>query len=199
MLNGGTSETLIFRVFKTEGILKAQSVIVTVLASLNSTCAKAVLIMLFWVPFSVNVYDHNRLFHIAAILIVGEQRSSYYLFLTNCLRKFVHWCYLLCEWTVIVVSLWSPNLAKVNRKLVGNRLNLFSLTKNSVCVLKGTFLLCEKGFWCSGSKCWIHNDLFFSVSQSRIMYSIFFSWRTERVYNAVVSGLTSSYFLAMLS
>lgn len=80
MLNGGILETLLFRAFKTGVILKAQSVIVTVFASLNSMHIKAVLIMLFGVPFSVSVYDHNRLFHIAAVLIVGEQGSYYYFF-----------------------------------------------------------------------------------------------------------------------
>ena len=80
MLNGEVLEMLIFRAFKSGVILKAQSVIVTVFASLNSMHVKAVLMMLFWVPFSISVYDHSRLFHIAAVLIVGEQGSSYYFF-----------------------------------------------------------------------------------------------------------------------
>lgn len=80
MLNGGILETLIFRAFKNGVILKAQSVIVTVFASLNGMHVKAVLMMLFWVPCSISVYDHNRLFHIAAVLIVGEQAFSYYFF-----------------------------------------------------------------------------------------------------------------------
>lgn len=80
MLNGGILEMLILRAFKSGVILKAQSVIVTVFASLNGMFVKAFLMMLFWLPFSVSVYDHNRLFHVATVLIVGEQGSSYYFF-----------------------------------------------------------------------------------------------------------------------
>lgn len=80
MLNAGILEMLIFRAFKSGVILKAQSVIVTVFASLNGMHVKAVLMKLFWVPFSISVYNHNRLFYIVTVLIIGEQGSSYYFF-----------------------------------------------------------------------------------------------------------------------
>lgn len=76
MLNAGILETPIFRAFKTGMILK-KPIVVAVFASLNGTHVKADLMISFWVPFSISVYDHNRLFHIAA---VGEQGSSYYFF-----------------------------------------------------------------------------------------------------------------------
>lgn len=75
MLNAGILETTIFRAFKTRMNLKKQLIVVNVFASLNGMHVKADIMILFWVPFSVSVYDHNRLFHIAA---VGEQCSSYY-------------------------------------------------------------------------------------------------------------------------
>lgn len=77
MLNAGILETPIFRAFKTGMILKKQPIVVPVFASLDGTHVKADLIISFWVPFSISVCDHNRLFHIAA---VGEQGSSYYFF-----------------------------------------------------------------------------------------------------------------------
>lgn len=91
MLNGGILEMLLFRAFKSGVILKAQSVIVTVFASLSGMRVKAILMMLFYVHFSTSTYDHNRLFHIAAVLIV---RGSLFFnnFLTKYLHKFMHWC-----------------------------------------------------------------------------------------------------------
>lgn len=55
MLNGGILEMFIFRASESGVILKAQSVIVTVFASLNGMHVKAVLMTLFWVPFYISL------------------------------------------------------------------------------------------------------------------------------------------------
>lgn len=54
MLNGEILEIVVLRAFKSGVILKAQSVIVTVFASLNGMRVKAVL-MSFWLPFSISL------------------------------------------------------------------------------------------------------------------------------------------------
>lgn len=64
----------IFRAFKSEVLLKVQSVIVTM--SLSSIYGTAVFMTLFLVHFSIRVCDNNTLFsHTATLLIVGGQSS----------------------------------------------------------------------------------------------------------------------------
>lgn len=72
----------IFRAFKSEVLLKVQSVIVTV--SLSSIYGTAVFMTLFLVHFSIRVCDNNKVFfffHTAALLIVGGQSSFHHYFL----------------------------------------------------------------------------------------------------------------------